>query len=154
MSFRPAGPADLETLLPLMASFYDEDRHPWIEDAARRSLLKLLGEPALGRAYVIEGEGILGEGRILGYLVVCFGFSLEFHGRDAFVDELYVVPEARGRGLGREALRVAEACCVEADARALHLEVGLENDKARRLYLSWGFEERPHALMSKRLGRT
>lgn len=146
MAFRPAVPADLETITPLMAAFYEEDRHPWHPVAARETLAVLLADPACGRAFVIEEEG-----RAIGYLVVCFGFSLEFHGRDAFLDELYVTPAARGRGLGREALRVAEACCREAGARALHLEVGHGNRAARGLYASWGFEERPHELMTKRL---
>ena len=70
----------------------------------------------------------------MGYLVVAFGYSLEFRGRDAFVDELYVAPTHRGRGLGREALRVAEPCCLEAGVRALHLEVRPGNARARGLY--------------------
>jgi GNAT superfamily N-acetyltransferase len=146
MTFRPAVLADLDALLPLMEAFYAEDRHPWVESAARETLRALLSDPGCGRAFLIEEDA-----RRVGYLVVCFGFSLEFHGRDAFLDELYVVPAARGRGLGTQSLRVAEDCCREAGARALHLEVGHGNDTARRLYRSWGFEERPHALMSKRL---
>jgi GNAT superfamily N-acetyltransferase len=146
MAFRPASLADLDTLVPLLSAFYEEDRHPWHPEAARATLALLLRDPSCGRAFLIEEDG-----RAVGYLVVCFGFSLEFHGRDAFVDELYVTPAARGRGHGREALKVAEACCREAGARALHLEVGHANAAARRLYASWGFEERKHALMSKRL---
>lgn len=146
MAFRSAGLADLDTLMPLMAAFCEEDRHPWQPEAARETLALLLRDPACGRTFLLEDDGCA-----VGYLVVCFGFSLEFHGRDAFVDELYVAPAARGRGHGREALRVAEACCLEAGARALHLEVGHGNAAARRLYASWGFEERPHELMSKRL---
>jgi GNAT superfamily N-acetyltransferase len=146
MAFRPASVADLDTLVPLMAAFYEEDRHPWHPEAARETMTTLLRDPSCGRAFLIEEDA-----RPVGYLVVCFGFSLEFHGRDAFVDELYVVPAARGRGLGREALRVAETCCLDSGARALHLEVGHGNAAARRLYASFGFEERPHELMSKRL---
>jgi ribosomal protein S18 acetylase RimI-like enzyme len=146
MPFRPADPSDLQILLPLMRDFYSEDGHVWDEAAARGALERLLGDPSCGRAFVLEHAG-----GTAGYLVVCFGFSLEFHGRDAFVDELYVAPEARGRGHGREALRVAESCCRENGVRALHLEVGRDNEKARGLYRSWGFAERAHALMSKRL---
>ncbi|HEY6548442.1 MAG TPA: GNAT family N-acetyltransferase [Vicinamibacteria bacterium] len=146
MPFRPATLADLDALVPLMQAFYAEDRHPWKEDAARETLGALLRDSGYGRAFLIEEDG-----RLVGYLVVCFGFSLEFHGRDAFLDELYVVPAQRGRGLGTQALRVAEDCCREAGARALHLEVGHTNDSARRLYHSWGFAERPFALMSKPL---
>jgi ribosomal protein S18 acetylase RimI-like enzyme len=46
---------------------------------------------------------------------------------------------------------VAESCCREAGVRALHLEVGSENETARQLYSREGFALRRHTLMSKRI---
>jgi GNAT superfamily N-acetyltransferase len=39
----------------------------------------------------------------LGYIVLAFGFSFETGGRNAFIDELYVAPEHRGKGIARRA---------------------------------------------------
>ena len=40
-----------------------------------------------------------------------FGYGLESHGRFAFLDEMYIRDEYRGRGLGREALEAVEETC-------------------------------------------
>jgi ribosomal protein S18 acetylase RimI-like enzyme len=150
MALRPASLSDVDVLLPLVSAFCAEDGHPYEEAAVRRALEGLLRDPAAGRAFLVHEEN---RGPV-GYLVVTFGYSLEFRGRDAFVDELYVAPNHRGRGHGREALRTAEACCREAGAHALHLEVRHDNLKAQRLYRSWGFGDRGSHLMSKSLGST
>lgn len=145
-AFRPATPADLPTVLALMRGFYAEDGATY-DDEAEGALRALLEDSGLGRVFLIIEEG----GVAVGYLVVAFGYSLEFRGRDAFVDELYVAPAHRGHGLGREALRVAEQCCREAGVRALHLEVRPDNAQARRLYASQGYADREYYLMSKKL---
>ena len=44
----------------------------------------MLGDPRLGRLFAIDDDG-----SVVGYLVLTFGFSLEFGGRNAVVDELF-----------------------------------------------------------------
>jgi ribosomal protein S18 acetylase RimI-like enzyme len=151
-TFRPATALDLPTVLGLLRDFYAEESAT-CDAQAEAALLALLQDPGLGRVFVIldEGDSTAGSGLAVGYLVVAFGYSLEFRGRDAFVDELYVAPPHRGRGLGREALRVAEDCCRQAGVRALHLEVRPDNARARRLYAGEGYADREYYLMSKKL---
>jgi ribosomal protein S18 acetylase RimI-like enzyme len=84
--------------------------------------------------------------------VLTLGWSLELGGRDAFIDELYVKPARRGRGLGTLALATAEAAARRRGVRALHLEVDVTNETARRLYQRVGFRLRErYQLMLKRL---
>ena len=143
---RPAGPADLELLLGLHQEFAREAGQACEATASRSALQELLAQPGLGRAWLIEEAG-----EPLGYLALCFGYSLEFGGRDAFVDEVYVRPGARGRGFAREALRVAEVECLRAGVRALHLEVDQGHASAQRLYRRAGFADRDNYLMNKKL---
>lgn len=144
--FRAAQPANLGEVAGMMARFAAETRAPFHEEEARRALAQLVADPSLGRVFLIAaGDGIAG------YVVLSLGFSLEFQGRDAFVDELFVVPEQRGGGLGAAALRHLEAVCAELGVRALHLEVGPDNPSALGLYRRAGFEDRRHHLMTKRL---
>jgi ribosomal protein S18 acetylase RimI-like enzyme len=117
-------------------------------DKAEAALRMLIADPALGEAWLIDRDG-----SEAGYLVVTWGFSLEFHGRDAFVDELYVVPELRGMGLGRLAIDHAAERCRARGIEALHLEVDPENDRAVSLYCRSGFRERTYRLMSRRLSQ-
>ena len=92
---RRAREEDLHSLIELVAAYYQEDGHRFDERRLRRALAELLGDPRSGALVVAEEEG-----RLIGYGVVAFGFSLEFGGRDAFVDELYFEPEFRGQGWG------------------------------------------------------
>jgi ribosomal protein S18 acetylase RimI-like enzyme len=67
------------------------------------------------------------------------------------VDDLYLVPAQRGRGLGRAALERVEAAARELGVRALHLEVERENESARELYRRRGFRDNDRLLMTKML---
>lgn len=70
-------------------------------------------------------------------------------GRDAFLTELYLVPGARGRGLGSAALELAEVFARAHGARALHLMYRTENVVAGRLYLAHGYTSPPRVFLSK-----
>jgi ribosomal protein S18 acetylase RimI-like enzyme len=147
-SFRPAQAGDVPLILRLMEDFYRDTSTPLDSEAARGALAALVADPALGRVIVIE----LGT-EPAGYVVLSLGFSLEFLGRDAFVDELYVVPEHRGQGLGKAAIRELESVAAGLGVKALHLEVGPDNESALSLYRGTGFEDRRHRLMTKLLPR-
>ena len=73
------------------------------------------------------------RGPLLGYFVAMPG-----------VDELHllnitVAPAAQGRGLARRMLDEVAALCRQARARELWLEVRLSNERAKALYLRYGF---------------
>jgi ribosomal protein S18 acetylase RimI-like enzyme len=145
--FRPAGEADVPAVLRLMTGLYQEDGEVRLDPAAaQRALRQLLASPEAGAVWVAEFEG-----EPIGYLALTYGFSLEYHGRDAFIDELYVAPSHRGRGIGREALEVAEAACRVRGIGALHLEVERSNVRAESLYRRAGFRDQDRRLMTRRL---
>ena len=87
----------------------------------------------------------------MGYLVLTWGFDLEWSGRDAFLTELYLVASARARGLGRECLAHAERIARAHDAHALHLMVRDENLPARKLYARAGYVSPPRLFLTKEL---
>src|SRR5262245_35634227 len=100
--FRPARPGDVDTIVSMMRGYYAQDGYAFVEAEARDAALLLIGDPKLGGLWVTcEGE------RVVGYVAVALGFSFEYRGREAFVDELLIAESHRGRGLGREALEVA-----------------------------------------------
>src|SRR5512134_1736901 len=142
--FRPATPADLDALLALQRDYYAEDGYPFDLAVQREAFGLLLADPALGAAW-LAGDG----GSVVAYVVVTLGWSLEFGGRDAFVDELYVTPAARGAGLGRAGLAVAEAGARALGVRTLHLEVEDGKPAALALYRRRGFAGHGRALLKK-----
>jgi GNAT superfamily N-acetyltransferase len=146
ISIARARERDLRELLPLVEAFQREEGYPVGDAALREALAALLRDPRTGRVLLARTTGCA-----IGYAALCVGFSLEFRGRDAFVDELYVIPERRGAGLGRALLRAVEAEARRSGVRRLHLEVERGNDAARRLYLREGFAALGRELLSKPL---
>jgi len=144
--FRVAGPGDLETLVPLVREFWAIERIEFVEAGVRRALAGILGDETFGRMVLIE----LGA-EAIGYYALTLGYSLEFFGRDAFVDEVYVREAHRSRGLGMRALAHAEAQCAQLGVGFLHLEVDHVNPRARALYERTGFVRHERALMTKRI---
>ena len=146
MSWRRAELRDIDRVLELQRSFYEHEGYPYHAADAAAAVRQLASDETLGRLLVAERDG-----EVVAYVSITFGFSLEFGGRNAFVDELFVAGSARGLGLGTEAISAAEAACREAGVRSMHLEVEFENAGARRLYQRLGFYEHSRFLMTRRL---
>jgi ribosomal protein S18 acetylase RimI-like enzyme len=91
----------------------------------------------LGKVWLIQPADVA-----VGYVAVCFGYSIEFQGRDAFVDEFFLIESARGQGIGRQALTFVRAAVADMGIVALHLEVARSNTRARRFYETLGFTAR------------
>lgn len=133
-----------DLLLTMMQEFYLGEALPFDRDAARRAVRELRGDPSLGRVYLVVAGG-----EAVGYVVLAFGFSLEYRGRDAFLDELYIRENARGVGLGTAAIQWAESVCRAEEIRALHLEVDRRNQRGQHLYRGLGFAGHDRYLMTK-----
>ncbi|HEX7026454.1 MAG TPA: GNAT family N-acetyltransferase [Gammaproteobacteria bacterium] len=130
--------ANLDELLILVRAYHDFECIKHTDESRRAALLPLLAEDAApGRVWLI-----LSSGQTVGYVAICFGYSIEFGGRDAFIDELYIVESARDKGIGTGVLERVKSEAARLGVLVLHLEVGLDNQRARRLYSRAGFESR------------
>ena len=143
---RPAVSADTDTILALMQAFYAEEHLVFDEPAARRAVGELLRRPEQGTLLLFESAG-----RVVGHAALTFGFSLEFHGRFVLLDELFLVPDVRGRGWGHRALALVETWARPTPATALRLELNRGNTQARSLYTAAGFSDDHRDLLTKRL---
>lgn len=142
-----AKPDDLDRMVQLVRDFHDEEGIAQDDDTRRAAILPLLEGSPHGAAYLI------GPARApIGYIVICFGWSLEFAGMDGFVDEFYIRPSVRGRGIGSEVLRSLPKALAGVGLKALHLEVRRDNERARKLYKRLHFEPREdYMLMSRKM---
>ena len=142
-----ARPEDLDRLLPLVTAFHAEEGLEQSDEATRAALTPLLEGSPYGAAYII------GPTRApIGYVIITFGWSVEFGGMDGFVDEIYIRPRVRGRGIASEVLLELPKALADAGMKALHLEVDRDNDTAQRLYGRTGFKPRErYMLMTRRL---
>jgi GNAT superfamily N-acetyltransferase len=137
--------ADLELLIPMMRQMQDDDpwSEPFHEPTVHANLAELLLNPIYGVVYIVREEL-----KPIGYLVICFDYSLEYRGKGAWIDELFVEAAHRGKGIGTQLLDLAEAASREHNAKFLHLEVNHGNP-AIELYRRRGFLDHQRYLMSK-----
>jgi ribosomal protein S18 acetylase RimI-like enzyme len=142
-TFRQATPADLEAVHALRRAFYQETNSAWDDAGGRRALEQLLEQPEHGEVWILES--LFGP---LGFLVLTFGYSLEFLGQDAFIDELYLAPAVRGMGHGHAAIKLSQQIAQRHGVAAVHLEVSSENDAALSLYTRNGFVDHGRRLFT------
>jgi ribosomal protein S18 acetylase RimI-like enzyme len=134
-----------------------EIRRASVEDAV--AIARLLhdfntefGEPTPGvealaeyaRLLLAEGEMtvLLAGAEADGISLVRFRPSVWTGEPEAHLQELYVVPSLRGRGIGRALLEATMATAREAGATGIDLNTGATDTAARALYESCGFSNR------------
>lgn len=141
---RDAVESDLAVLIEMMRGLYAHDSVPFHEERSRCAMLELMSARAYGRVSLIECED-----EVAGYIVLTYGFSIEYGGRHGFIDELFVADEYRGRGLGTLAIEHATEDCRSLGMKMILLEVAFENERAHALYGRLGFREHGRRLMSR-----
>lgn len=117
---------------------------PFDADALRAPLENFLSHPELGRAWLVQHQETT-----VGYAILTLGFSFEFRGVDAFIDELYIEPQWRRMGFGRQAMQHIELQACALGVNALHLEADRGNDAAIELYRRAGYADYGRHLMTK-----
>jgi ribosomal protein S18 acetylase RimI-like enzyme len=138
---------DLEILLPLVRAFHEFEDLQIAEEQRKSSLTELLSNLNLGGIWLIYDDN-----QVVGYIILCTGYSIEFAGKDAFIDEFYIRPEFRRRGIGKQTLEFIKVAAKDLNVRAIHLEVGRTNTNAHKLYAYSNFKAREkYVLMSVNL---
>ena len=140
---------DVDALVRLMRQFYAEANFPLSEDIAARTFETLLDDSRLGQVWVIESDG-----HPAGFVVLTVSFSMEFGGLRGFVDDFYVSPQYRNRGLGHAALEEVKRACIRRGVRALLVETGPDNQAALTAYRSVGFTDSGRCLLMLPLAPT
>lgn len=144
--FKSADASHVDLLVEMVREFYVDGQYPFDEQTVISALHQILGDASLGRVYLA-----LSDGEAVGYVVLTLGFSLEYQGRDAFIDEIYVRESYRGRGIGQRVVQFIEGVCRELEVRALHLEVERANTNAQAVYRKAGFTDHDRFLLTKRI---
>lgn len=146
VTFQIAALADETALHELRTEFqaFEPFPAPLDENANKQVLRRLLENENFGKAWLI-----LCDGETAGYIVLTFGYSLEYAGRDALVDELYLREQFRRQGIGKLALKFIAEFCATINIRAVHLEVEHANEAALELYRKSGFVNHERYFLTK-----
>jgi GNAT superfamily N-acetyltransferase len=146
LSFKLVNNSHLGTLLILIREYYAYDGHEFVEAKVQAALKEIFNNSTLGKVWLISLND-----EMIGYLILTFGFSVEFGGRDSFVDEFYIREAYRGKGYGRKAMEFVEETARKLGVKAVHLEVNRGNTNSPQVYRKLGFVDRSYYLMTRRL---
>lgn len=136
MSVRAMKPADFESVLAMMKVFYASDAlliHPQ-EAVLRRTLSDAIGDNPFVEGFVFEWEG-----QLAGYGMVAKSYSTEAGGGCVWIEDIYILPQFRGKGLGTAFLKFVQEQYPQTVR--IRLEAEPDNAKAMAVYRAAGFTE-------------
>jgi ribosomal protein S18 acetylase RimI-like enzyme len=136
---RRATEADLPTLRELWRAFFDESPLPSHVDVDVEHELEEVAQIVRDQVALLAED----DGRPVG-----FALATAKSPRLARLSDLYVVPDARRRGVASALTR--EVVAAFPDAEYVTLEVGATNVPARAAYARWGFAEDQLQLVAPR----
>ncbi len=134
--FRRFRPEDKDTFFIMVKKFYAPPAvlHFPSDEVMLSAFDASINIPELVKGYIIECDG-----KPAGYSIVSMKFETEVGGMAAWVEELFVEEEFRGMGIGHKFFDFLSDE-FKGKIMRLRLEVGDENDGAKRLYKNLGFE--------------
>ena len=133
---RRATPEDVPAVAPLFHAyrvFYGQEPDP---DLASRFLRERLERAESVVFFALDGEA----GRATGFTQLYPLFSSVAARRKWLLNDLFVTPEARVRGVGAALLETARRFVAETGAKGLELAAAPDNVAAQRLYEATGWK--------------
>jgi GNAT superfamily N-acetyltransferase len=126
-----AGEHDLPELLALMRAYCDfYDVAPSDEDLLTLSRA-LIADPEREGVQLIARDD---DGQAVGFATVYWTWSTTTGSRLAVMNDLFLIPEARGSGAAEALITAARDAAREHGAKRLAWQTAVDNERAQRLY--------------------
>jgi ribosomal protein S18 acetylase RimI-like enzyme len=147
LHFRAVCDHDLPNLEQMIFALYREDEYGEVMSCQKiqHTVQELMQHPEKGRIIVF----CLGKA-VVGYSIVIYYWSNEYGGNIAVINELYIQPQCRGKGI--------DTCFLEyivavggGSVKGLQLEVTPVNEKAFAYYCRQDFEPEKNRHLFKKL---
>jgi len=136
LQIEPIAADQMDGLLPLIAAyqrFYEVEQ---IDNERNRAFFSRFISPS-------EDGMLLGawrDGQLSGYACLYWHFTSLVPAETVLINDLYVDPAARGKGVGRALIEASAAVARERGAHHLEWATAPSNETAQRLYESTGAE--------------
>ena len=137
ITFRLMKNADRKTITKLMFDFYEEDTY--VKNITikkiKNTFIELGKYPEKGCIFVVENKS-----EIIGYALLVNYWSNEFGGNILHIDELFIRPIYRRKGIGTKFFHYIIDHYVNNPV-ALQLEVTKKNKRGEEFYKNFGFSK-------------
>lgn len=138
--------SDTSEVIEMMRVFYNS---PAVHSNGSEEIFKSDVAACIGDCPFLEGLVFIESADstdIAGYAMLAKSFSTEFGTPCIWVEDIYIKPEHRGKGFGKELFVYLKQ---NYPAHAIRLEVEEENENAVGLYKKSGFKVLPYMEMIK-----
>lgn len=146
MNIEIATTKDLNILHALMQKQFLEHQIEYKDDQLKSAIRQMLSDETLG-FFLIAKE----NKHSLGFAAISFAWTLEHGGKTAWLDELYVLPEHRGAGIGSAIIDQLLIEAKEKGCLAVDLEVESDHRRAENLYMRKGFQKLDRSRWAQRI---
>jgi len=129
VEIRPARADEIEEMLPLIRAyceFYETEPN---DDGLRRMFETLINDPSQGAVFIARDGG-----SAVAFATLDWKWSSLKAARIGYLEDLFVDPEARGRGIADALIEVCADRCRELGMPAMQWLTAPDNHRAQRVY--------------------
>lgn len=121
---------NLAEVLPLIRAYQEFYKVTAISDDRNAEFFSQFGETSPAGCQFIYRE----EGVVVGFATIYFSYTSTITSKVAVLNDLFTVPECRGKGIGRELIEHCRHYAAQNGAARLQWLTAPENAQAQKLY--------------------
>ena len=137
---------DAEEVFERMRQFYDS---PAVFHTSSDAVLRKDIEDCISDMPLVEGFVFEEDEKLLGYAMTALNYTTEYGGISVWIEDIYLKPEARGKGIATDFFAFIEKQYPQAVR--FKLEVEQENEVAIAAYRRNGYSISPYFEMTKEM---
>lgn len=136
---------DRQLYMEMSEEFYNSEAvlHSIPESYREAAWEEMMRSEEYAKGYILEKDG-----EPVGYGLTSYTFSQEAGGKVVWLEELYIRPQFRCQGLGKEFFTYVDEK-IAPTVKRIRLEIEPDNLRAKKLYLAMGYEDLAYAQMVK-----
>jgi GNAT superfamily N-acetyltransferase len=130
---RPAREDELDELMPLMRAYCDFYESSPTDEGLRTMLSTLIADPSQGAVFIARHGG-----QAVGFAALDWKWSSLKGARIGYLEDLFVDPEARGKGIADALIEICASRCRELGMPAMEWSTAPDNKRAQQVYSRTG----------------
>jgi GNAT superfamily N-acetyltransferase len=129
VEIRPARTDEIEEMLPLIRAYCEFYETEPDDDGLREMFRTLVAEPSQGAVFIARDGG-----RAVGFATLDWKWSSLKAARIGYLEDLFVDPEARGKGIADALIETCADRCRELGMPAMEWATAPDNHRAQKVY--------------------